>query len=416
MRVDSATARVVVRDTAGVERTDGCPLDAAFGGTSVTCGETEATVNGGYDVDIDLGTAAEVERVQVPAFKHFEGSVSENNIAFRVAYAAGIGRVSEEPGTPFGGTGLVRATIRGTTYGPSVTADPSDPAAYFPLAVGNAWETEKGEDGFLERNRRAVLRDTLIDGTRYTVVEEAMAVIVASQDPEGWGSVQTRLLRYDTLSTRVVTRLANGTERAVTCPLGAAFGDVIGCAGQTDYLIPAGVVAGVAEESEVQVGEERVTIAARKQYRALNTLQGQVLTGGFGAGIGPLPQPGSAFCASCDERFTYLRLVDADGAVREYGTRYAVADAPAREAARLAVRAFPSPASGPLTVAVAVPEAARVTVEVVDAFGRHVWRAEADAAPGETRLRVEAGAWAPGLYVVCVWAGSEAATTTIVRR
>ena len=124
VRVDSATARVVVRDTAGVERTDGCPLDAAFGGTSVTCGETEATVNGGYDVDIDLGTAAEVERVQVPAFKHFEGSVSENNIAFRVAYAAGIWRVSEEPGTPFGGAGLVRATIRGTTYGPSVTAAP----------------------------------------------------------------------------------------------------------------------------------------------------------------------------------------------------------------------------------------------------------------------------------------------------
>ena len=92
-------------------------------------------------------------------------------------------------------------------------------------------------------------------------------------------------------------------------------------------------------------------------------------------------------------------------------------DTEAGPGAGLALRLLgPNPARRTVRLGVDLAAPADVRLDVVDALGRRVWHAERDAAPGETRLGVDAGAWAPGLYVVRVRAGTEVASATVVRQ
>ena len=82
--------------------------------------------------------------------------------------------------------------------------------------------------------------------------------------------------------------------------------------------------------------------------------------------------------------------------------------------AALAVAAFPNPAAGAAQLRLSLPEAAPVTVEVVDALGRRVALVDAGyLEAGAHTLRLETGAWATGVYAVRLTAGKRATSSRL---
>lgn len=81
------------------------------------------------------------------------------------------------------------------------------------------------------------------------------------------------------------------------------------------------------------------------------------------------------------------------------------------------LRAAPSPFGASTTVHLALPETARLTVELYDALGRRVraWD-EGERAAGPHRIRVSGAGLAPGVYTLRLVAGDRQATQRLVRR
>ena len=83
-------------------------------------------------------------------------------------------------------------------------------------------------------------------------------------------------------------------------------------------------------------------------------------------------------------------------------------------AGALGLTAAPNPSSGATALTFTLDEAADVTVEVFDVLGRRVATlADGSLPAGDQALTWDAGALAPGLYVVRLQAGSEAASRTV---
>lgn len=423
VRVDPATAAVVfLRD--GFEVTDGCPLDADFPadpevGRPIVCGEGTVTLTGGLERPVRSGLSVEDSFLATtkgfgptphfsPSFDRFKGVYVE--------YASGIGRVAASWSYVYGddeewdgqGERLVYARVGSEEFGLIPDIDSTEPAVYYPLAVGFEREELRSEsNATLRRTRRIIERDTLIAGLRY-VVERTFTAGLGVWD---WGEADVRLLRFDETTTEVIERTADGLERPVTCPLGAPF-DVVAECPMRGWPT---VVRGTTAPATLTVGGDTVSVLARKAFGWLD--DGFADTGApgpYAVGIGRLPQANFAFCTICFEQITFLRTVAEDGTVKEYGARYAVADEPAPPASTLGLDAAPNPTAGPLILRLEAPGASTVTLEAFDALGRRVWRVEAP--PGARRIEADAGAWAPGLYVVRASTGGESAITTVVRR
>jgi hypothetical protein len=64
------------------------------------------------------------------------------------------------------------------------------------------------------------------------------------------------------------------------------------------------------------------------------------------------------------------------------------------------VSIFPNPAADRVTIDLGAPKNERVTAEVYDAEGRVVARSM--ILPGQERIDLDAGAWSPGVYQVCL--------------
>ena len=259
------------------------------------------------------------------------------------------------------------------------------------------------------RYRSAIIRDTVVASTAYAV----SLGFKAEGEETAWTETGRALLRYDPQTTRVMRRLADGTEGPVTDSLSAAFGEFV----EGPFTNGVSVVRGGVGAFSIRVGEDQAPMTAVKGFYDLSYGFADVGSpGGYGAGVGRLPQSDFGFCFLCRDDLTYLRVVDADGTVREYGARYAVAADDAPEIAGLALSAFPNPTAGPLALALDGAAPTVGTVEAFDALGRRVWQQSVALAASRQRVEIDAGAWAPGLYVVRVTADGQTATARVVRR
>ena len=420
LRYDSTTTRVVTPSTdpepSRAYGGTGCRLDAPFG--DYECASGDFGVGGGLGQTVEIGPDA-VE-TSVKSFYTYPAGT--------YVWAAGIG-VVQVVGCEGGcwDRRLVFARVGGETYGEEpaglIAPDPTPPHLYYPLAVGNVWEYANigllpTVDGWY--TRREIPRDTVIDGRRY-FVEVRTRVDLQWQ---GWTDPSERLVRYDSASTQVMILSPSGTEWPLTCRFGADFGGPVVCGTDPAVEPPGGsayVSGGLNQTIPLGRGDgvtggldpDSLAVMAVKEFSF--PLSGASFShyAYYAAPIGYAGE--TAGSCACSRNLTYAR-VHLDDGVYEVGERFAVAADERPEAGRLAVSAFPTPTAGPLALAVDVPTTGAVTLEAFDALGRHVWRHEVALGVGRQRVEIDAGEWAPGLYVVRVTSGGETATATVVRR
>lgn len=317
-------------------------------------------------------------------------------------FAAGIGDIGQAF-EESGGRDLAFASVGGEAYGTPVEGmpnlpDPTPPASYFPLHVGDQsvfYEMSVVAHGY---TRRTVERDTVIGGRPYFVITWDKYDL--RSDAPTWRPGRRGILRYDSTTTNVLQWNEVWTvPEIVVCRLGADLNVEVECGDGTtsSYYEP-------TTDHSVVIGGKTYEVLSIKYPGPFAVLPQPP---GFASGIGMLEWNAPANAVS---RFEYARI----GSV-EYGT-YPVAADDAPEASRLGVRVTPTPASGPVAVTLTIPEAAWVTVEAFDALGRRVARTEAALPAGPAQVALDAGAWAPGHYVVRVTAGAATASVSLVRR
>ncbi|WP_412067116.1 hypothetical protein [Rubrivirga sp. IMCC43871] len=422
VRFDGHRAVVVsLRDGAEVDLT--CPLNADFGAV-VSCAvggeETTATAVGlgvgrkGF-APPDPDAPVPVYRADI-GFVGFDNEPDDRGVPgedlFDLTYARIVHSdgASKESGVP--------ASF------PVRDADPTDPTRYIPLFVGFEKERDVlyGGAGHF-RYRTAVVRDSAVAGRTYAIQTSRRGQVVFDPSERTlWEPETRRLLRYDSTSTRLV-EWTGDRERWASVPLGADVGTLVAQSEAPPRELPDGRVGDFAvlrvEPTALAVGGVTLPVEAVKAFvpvpvRSLADILVD-LTDRYGTEVGVMPQRFYSGCP-CWDTVTFLRTRDADGALIELGTRFPVADEAKPTATALAVAIAPNPTAGPLALALDLPEAGAVTVEAFDALGRRVWRHEAALSAGRQRLGVDAGRWAPGLYVVRARAGEATATATVVRR
>jgi hypothetical protein len=261
----------------------------------------------------------------------------------------------------------------------SGTPDPTPPGAYYPLAVGNAWEYRfSGFNVQPYRDRLDVTGDTVADGRPYFLMRAAR---YADADPGPPTSVETFLVRFDTLSARVVSRPLNGNESGGGFPLDAPVGGAINppSGSYTVYLQGARKTFTSCHTGIADTGFEDFVYEAGRGY--------------LGYSYTP---PFDPFGHS--HWLVYSRV---DGV--EIGTPFVwpVATGEPPQAAAPVLRVYPSPAQNAATAAFVLPAAGEASVEVLDALGRRVaTHALGRRAAGAGEVVLDVGGLAPGRYVV----------------
>ncbi|WP_420454429.1 hypothetical protein [Rubrivirga sp.] len=297
--------------------------------------------------------------------------------------------------------------------------DPTPPHLYYPLAVGNVWEyanlgTLPTVAGW--HTRREIVRDTVVDGQRYFVELRTRIGF----DWEGWKEPSRLLVRYDSASTRVML-FAGGTvlsEYPITCRLGLDFGGPSACdgfstdsvyvGGETNAEIPFGYGSG---PYGIGYPTGTLEVSASKVFYTL----GLADYNSYPIYAAPVGYAGED-SGCCARSLTYARVLLDDGTIYEVGAQYDVASDDGPETGRLALAVGPNPTAGPLALALDVPAPATLALEAFDALGRRVWQSEVALGSGRHRVEVDAGRWAPGLYVVRATGPVGTATATVVRR
>ena len=322
------------------------------------------------------------------------------------------------------GASLVFAQVGGEEYGEAFRSMPylpdlTPPHLYFPLAVGNEWQyanlgTLPTVAGWY--TRRQITRDSVFEGTRY-FVEVTTRV---NFDRRGWVEPYERVVRFDSTTSRVV-ELVNGREWTFSpsCPFNTDFRATVRCfdsedeeyfpdgdtfvSGRPDVQVPFGLGTGA-----YGLGRPTSTldVLAVKSFISL----GIANVTSYSYYAAPIGYAGE----DSGRNLIYARVHLEDG-VYEVGARYAVAatDRPAPPA--FEVSAGPNPTAGPSRSASTSPprptSPSRRSTPSAAACG-----GTAPLGAGRQTLSLDAGAWAPGLYVVRVTAGGAARTIRVVRR
>ena len=424
---------VVVQLVGGEDVPRSCPLDGDFGAV-VECedsGNTRlVTVGGGAQQTEELSSVWSGDRVTT-AMKSFVPS--DASLAYPL-YAAGIGYLGqrndpyerdwrgEDDFDLFHARIVDGDTVR--TYGfPEVQSravDPTPPELYYPLTEGFAredlWRVASDE----RWTRTEVRGDSVVDGQTYSVVwKSVVATELGVDGPEDWGVGVIELVRYDAASGYVQVVDSTGMERRGWHRFGADYGELVE-AGDPASMLPDGrrgdYVAYGGEGSRPVLGYEP---EATKGFLSVpySLIADIGYPGPFAARVGQMPQS-FAFCTPpiCEDRITYLRVVNPDGSLSEFGEPAPVSSFASPPARALAVRAFPNPSVGPIMVALDVPTTGTIELATFDALGRRIWHRELAMSTARQRVEIDASAWAPGLYVVRALAGDASATTTFVRR
>ncbi len=282
------------------------------------------------------------------------------------------------------------------------TPDPTPPAAYYPLGIGDVREYfSEGSpiQGIPTRLwREHVLGDTLVHGQAYQ--------IVLRRDFDASGtSVSTgrRVMRFSVSDGGPVYLGGDGSEfRATGCRLDLPFPN----AESGPVPCEAGVLIGEGPDVMVVVGADTLRTAV-KTYDGL--FGGEV----YAAGLGLIGAVGEASGV-----LTTLRYARIGGV--EYGTPDPILPPLAGEAppaaSALALSAGPNPTVGPLALSLSLATPSAVTVEAFDALGRRVLHATTTLGAGRQTLGLSTATWRAGLYVVRVTAGEASATARVVRR
>ncbi len=96
--------------------------------------------------------------------------------------------------------------------------DPTPPEAYYPLAAGSRWEYRETDEtsgpGTPYRQRRIVVRDTLVGGETWAVLRTQRFRVVGGAGGPEWTSQgeERRLVRFDAASATVVQRMPGGGQ------------------------------------------------------------------------------------------------------------------------------------------------------------------------------------------------------------
>ena len=405
VRFDTASAELRALSPAGVESSVyPCPLDD-FDPIGGSC--TDAVQTGSGLVEITRG--GETRYVAVGTFDSIAGTThlagglglvrqtyGGNDRTLSLTYAD-IGPLPSGDPIPFG-------TPLGAAFPTEI--DPTPAHRFYPLSVGDEWHYETGAFGTPDLfERRRIVGTEFVDGETYATEELSRATPSAPT----WEVVETRRVRVDSLSGFPVT---DSGVRLSVCPLDepvnvtSDYKNAVACAGELAQLAYR-FVGAIEQDHGPTIPADTVRL-----FVNLSSADPVGITY-YALDLGPVPaiSSGPAY-----KHLAFARVQQEDGSVRTIGSPLLVDAGASPSTAPLAVRAAPNPTAGALRLAVTVPQAGALHAEAFDALGRLVWAHASDAAAGPSELAVDAGAWAPGVYVVRVQAGGEVATARVVRR
>ena len=269
------------------------------------------------------------------------------------------------------------------------------PERYFPLEEGALWIWYSQHSDAPDRyHRLEIVGDTLLSGTPYALAR------VTQYDPETTGTCALRLVPHDPAGADIEEVPLEGSAECL--PSGMAAGgsgaDLPGEEGEPATVTIGGLPYALDEVIEdpwfwTGFGEGNRLFAA-----GVGMVWGSYRSTGGG------PSGSSA-----------LAYAEVGGEI--YGVNPVASEPPAGAAPTLALApAIPNPfrTSAALWFELPAPEA--VTAAAYDALGRRAWSRDWGQLPaGRHALPLDGAALAPGVYVVRVTAGGEAATQRVVR-
>lgn len=284
----------------------------------------------------------------------------------------------------------MRVLLLLTMWISAVTAS-AQVADFRPLSVGDEWVfwTFWGTRDPFVTNYSApgvqqflVTGDTLVDGMNYHIVEvssvsDGMATPVCSVG-----------LRYDVNGVAAVVP-RTGLPTALSCVRSFTF-----------YMPPGSVTT--HSPGTFLVGNTPTTFPVVRQMRETGVMDdGRPFERDtyFATGVG-LIAAGHVEAYRTNAVAFSRRLVYARVSGVTYGSNPVSGESIPEGSVGLAVSAYPNPARGVLNVSVALPEATSVRLEAFDALGRRVAEVDRALPAGTAEVRLDASAWAPGVYVV----------------
>ncbi len=286
------------------------------------------------------------------------------------------------------------------------TPDPVEPARYLPLAPGNTWVYEHWVETcvFISSCQTTltgyeswrVVGDSAVGGQTYAVL-----AVQGYSASGAAGAVSDHLVRFDAVEARGVVRTPDGTEapwpsQGMACRLDAPYGPDASCTNgpawaTSPYTL---TVTRNGATEEVPVKDFRWAISWT----------------GFAADVGYIGGGTAEFGG------VWTTLAFARVGSLSYGNAVVAGEA-APLPTTLGLTVAPNPVRGTASLRLSLAAPGRVEVEAYDVTGRRVYAEGVDAgAAGTHLLRVDAAAWAPGLYVVRATTDSgQTATTRLVR-
>ena len=287
-----------------------------------------------------------------------------------------------------------------TASAQEATPDPTDPARYFPLEVGNEWvwivSGVHYEDGPLPEGQAVleIVADTSVEGISYVeALSQEVSVSVAGDTTRVSGRF---LMRFDAETATVRVRQGDLEEAwgETWCGLDAPYSPEGSGSldGETCPNSDAAVVVSGGAASEFRVGDNRYT-GQVKHFDHFWYLHARYVAG-----------VGEVYYKAGDVGYMARSLQYARVGGIEYGDRTGLqTEAPLPRPRVTSIRrAFPNPFSDAFTIAVDHPRSGRVRVEVFDVLGRRVYHAEPVVPFGRTELRIALPPGAPGVYTARV--------------
>lgn len=264
------------------------------------------------------------------------------------------------------------------------TPDPTDPARYYPLDVGNVWEYDETFPLGNGAGRVEITADTVIAGVSY-VIESSRLL----QGDGRLGPPYRATIRFDPTTSQILSRFDSGEEvvwHFGGCPLGAAFGTVAQCTNG-----PSEVRGGLRTRFTFGDSTQTEVVALKSFGYFAYTYAADI---GFVRSVDPIE--------GGEMRLRYARIRGL-----EYGTPMAVAAEPPPAPAGLALR------SAGRTLVLSARDAGPVRLDLFDALGRRV-ASVFEGALGTGERRFSLPAVAPGLYVAQAIQGASRASVRVV--
>lgn len=303
-----------------------------------------------------------------------------------IAWAAGPARAQVVSGgdrvsnAPASGSDVKPSLSFGTAGG---TPDTTSPWRYYPLEVGNVWEYWSGQATY----RREVTRDTVINNRRYAFIERTVSQSGGPPVPDPMFPFD--IVRLDTASAQVLEPV-EGSERVATtgppCPLDIDIGIVLDCQG-APFTVEGG-------DGLIVFGAPDGTVPDTLRPM-MKTFQFETFLYIVAADIGEV------FTVSevqAPRTIAYARVGGVEYGVSRFPT--GGEDAPRRPAVP-ALRTWPNPSGGRVTVGFTVEHPEAVWLTVRDLSGREVYQADLGVlGPGTHETPVDLDGLAHGSYIV----------------